>query len=100
MITTQIETWRDASVRLFETMEAQTGAMAEAQAHMRAQWRSQMAFWAALNPMLAPWAALAEAFDPDRALVSTPTACGPVRTGPARRRPAAVVKPKTAANAA
>ena len=43
---------------------------------------------------------LAEAFDPDRALVSTPTACGPVRTGPARRRPAAVVKPKNAANAA
>ncbi len=98
MIATQIESWRSASVRMFETMEAQAGALTEAQAHLHAQWRAQMAFLAAMNPMFAPWAALAEAFDPDRALVATPTACGPVRAAP-KRRPAAR-RPKTAANAA
>ena len=66
MMAMGIEAWRGAAVGWFEAMEAQVAAVAEARARARAQWRAGLAFWAGLNPMLAPVAAWAEAMRQQR----------------------------------
>ena len=92
MIATQMDAWRAASVVWFAGLETQAAALAEARARAQAQWRAGLSFWAGLNPMLAPWLALASALDPDAPAVSLPGTCGPLpaapRRAPARRKTA------------
>lgn len=88
MIATQIDAWRAATVAGCAMMEAQAEAMARMRAQAHAQWRAGLAFWAGMNPLLGPVAALAEAFDPEVPVVAAASVCGPVPLAPRRRAPA------------
>ena len=93
MIATQIDAWRAATVASCAMLEAQAEAMVRMRAQAHAQWRAGLAFWAGLNPMFGPVAALAEAFDPEAPVIAAASVCGPVPLAPrraaARRKSAA-----------
>ena len=87
MIATQIDAWRAATVACCATLEAQAAAMVQMRTQAHAQWRAGLAFWAGMNPMFAPVAALAEAWDPEVPVVARASVCGPVPMAPRRRAP-------------